>query len=148
LRTEPSTFHRTTFPEPCHAGRLRQAFATWLQGHGIGGTDIEDWSLVLSELLANAFRASPDNAPVEIRATYDNGVNLSVRNQSAGRVPHLEPRAAPFATSGRGLLIVERLTEELELRVSGDEVEVSCATHAAGSDSTPTGGSTGDAKLR
>ena len=86
--------------------------------------------LAASEAISNAIdHGSPPGGIVEIRLSADPGqAELSVRDQGRGdagppvTLPALPP--PPSCPHGRGLIILERLADHLELRPAGCGTEV------------------------
>ncbi len=126
MTADDAEFKRTFTASASEVAVVRHAFAGWLAEHRVNGIRAEDWSLVMSELVANACTASPADSTVDVHATFADGVTLMVRNRSGGTVPKVGRGVTGTALSGRGLLIVEHLTDSLVFDVNGDDVRVVC----------------------
>lgn len=97
----------------------RKGFTAWLRRWVPNDEAIDDLTLVLSELMANAVRAaSGEGATVHVMACQDGDeVVLAVRNPTV-RWVGADTRwdlDDPLRPGGRGLLIVETLVDELEI---------------------------------
>lgn len=102
----------------------RKGFTAWLRRWVPNDEAIDDLTLVLSELMANAVRAassegtSGEGATVHVIACQDGDeVVLAVRNPRV-RWVGADTRwdlDDPLRPGGRGLLIVETLVDELEI---------------------------------
>jgi len=95
---------------------------------GANGQTVEQASLIVSELASNAIQAAP-GIPYELhlRIVDLNAVSLSIKNRTNGAVPPAQPSWRPtddLAVSGRGLSIVDSLSDEVAVEVDGDEVTV------------------------
>jgi len=98
-------------------GEARRGFTAWLRRWVPDEDVIDDLALVLSELLANAVRATSRTAArVQVLACADGrDVVLEVRNARTDWVD-VESRwdlSDPLRAGGRGLLIVETLVDTL-----------------------------------
>ncbi len=96
---------------------------------GADGQTVERASLIASELASNAIQAAPGRPyQLRIRIVDPNAASLSVRNHTApGAVPPAKESWRPvddLAIRGRGLSIVDSLSDEVTVEVSGDEVVV------------------------
>ncbi len=96
---------------------------------GADDQTVERASLITSELASNAIQAAPGTFyQLAVRIVDPNAVSLSVRNRSAhGTFPPPKANWRPvdeLAIRGRGLAIVESLTDEVSVVVEGNEVTV------------------------
>jgi len=92
----------------------RVALARWLVSVD-GAAFVDDAQLVLSELASNAIEAAPGE-PYAVDASLQIGMlEITVHNQDSGSLPARNDwsPAAVLADRGRGLLIVERLCDEV-----------------------------------
>ncbi len=104
----------------------------WLAGVTASEERIEDLSVVISELGANAVRGTPPGAdPATVTAwTEDQRVVLEVAN----RVEDLTVPDAdwdfddPLRTGGRGLLLVSAFVDDVSVEVEGDLLVIRCTT--------------------
>lgn len=99
--------HVATLTLPCAATSpaqarqfLRAELETWLDGR----TEVEDASLVSSELVTNAVRYGSDGLTFELRVHRD---ELELRVTDSNPTLPRRRRAGPDATDGRGLGIVD-----------------------------------------
>jgi two-component sensor histidine kinase len=93
---------------------------------GIGGTEVSDAALVVSELLSNALRhAAPlPGDKVRVGWRFDAGcLRVSVSDGGAQTRPELG-QPTQSATGGRGLRIVERLSRSWGALADGDGTTV------------------------
>ncbi|WP_050514666.1 ATP-binding protein [Streptomyces rimosus] len=100
----------------------RRFTATTLEGWGIHASVVTDATLVVSELVSNALRhAAPVPTAAEgpgsdvlcaawLALAHDDSGILCAVSDSGSRTPALAP-PDPFAGSGRGLWIVDRISE-------------------------------------
>jgi anti-sigma regulatory factor (Ser/Thr protein kinase) len=98
-------------PRSIRVGRqfVAETLARWGVGTDERGAGrVEEVVLVASELLANAVRATSVTAELRIEAHWDHVV-VEVRDDCAA--PAVARTAAPGDTSGRGLAIVDALSE-------------------------------------
>ncbi len=111
---------------------VREAFVEWLSGVAVADEKIEDLQVVISELGANALRATPECArPPTVAAWIDDRcLTLEVTN-------HLAAAAAPatdwdlddpLRTGGRGLLLVSAFVDDVHVDVEDDVLLVRCVT--------------------
>ena len=121
-------FTRKLTPEACDYATLRRQFGDWLGGHDVAASTVADWRLILSELAANACEATPPGGEISVGASVADGrVELQVTNPTAG-TPVLTPAPAFDADSdrGRGLLIVDTITDGMEYDIRPDSVSIRC----------------------
>jgi anti-sigma regulatory factor (Ser/Thr protein kinase) len=94
-------------------GVARRRLVLDLLQAGVGGVAITDAALVISELLSNALRHATPLPGSGVRAAWsldDGSVRVSVSDGGAQTQPELgEPD--PSSTGGRGLRIVDRLSQ-------------------------------------
>ena len=111
---------------------VRESFVEWLGGVTTSEERIEDLSVVISELGANAVRGTPPGAdPATVTAwAEDRSVVLEVAN----RVEDLTIPDAdwdfddPLRTGGRGLLLVSAFVDDVSVEVEGDLLVIRCTT--------------------
>ncbi|MET0145655.1 MAG: ATP-binding protein [Ilumatobacteraceae bacterium] len=107
----------------------RHAVVAFLTSHGVSSVVVDDMELVTSELVTNAIihPAAHDLVHIEVGAT--DTVELLVSNVGpADAIPAIDEwqPAPPFATSGRGLGIVRRLCDDVDVEQVGDRAVVTC----------------------
>ena len=95
---------------------------------GANTQTVERASLIASELASNAIQAAP-GVPyhLQIHVVDPNAVSLSIRNNTRGGVLPAQDRWRPvdeLAIRGRGLSIVDSLSDEVAVKVDRDEVTV------------------------
>ncbi len=97
----------------------RRDVADWLTQHQADNDTLERASLIVSELASNAIQASPGSSYQLCLVSVDNDfVTLSITNQTGGSIPpdRANRRVAdPSALRGRGLSIVDSLSDELTI---------------------------------
>src|SRR3954447_19782804 len=110
----------------------RRQVVDWLEEHGVDADIKERAALIVSELTSNAVQASP-GVPYSVEVTDENGfASITVRNHPGGQSPPPREkwRAAAqlslkdLSPRGRGLLIVESLSDGLTIEHRTDEVVV------------------------
>lgn len=104
---------------------------------GADNETVEKASLIASELASNAIQAAPGlTYQLHIRIVDPNSTALSVRNHSGGGTVPTPDKWRPvddLAIRGRGLAIVDSLSEEVSVEVDGDEVTVTAWFQLIGS---------------
>jgi anti-sigma regulatory factor (Ser/Thr protein kinase) len=111
---------------------VREEFAGWLADVTDSEDKIEDLSVVISELGANAVRGTPaGEPPASVSAWVEDGcIVLEVAN-------HVEELTVPDAdwdledplrTGGRGLLLVSAFVDDVHVDVDGDVLVIRCTT--------------------
>lgn len=125
------------FAPSLHAVRgARRALACWLEIlPGVDVDGIDDLLIVCSELTTNAVRHSADvSGSVAVRAFVDgDSVVLEVEDTGAGftwPVAHGIEDVLVADENGRGLFIVEALTDRLEVVTDGGRTVVRCTKRA------------------
>jgi anti-sigma regulatory factor (Ser/Thr protein kinase) len=98
-------------------GEARRGFTAWLRRWVLDEDAVDDLVLVLSELLANAVRATqPDRTRVQVLASAEGGdVVLEVRNARTTWIDadNRWDLSDPLRAGGRGLMIVESLVDHV-----------------------------------
>ena len=111
---------------------VREAFVEWLAGVTTSEERIEDLSVVISELGANAVRGTPEGAqPATVSAwVEDSQVVLEVANRVEEiTVPEVDwDLEDPLRTGGRGLLLVSAFVDDVHVDVDGDVLVIRCTT--------------------
>jgi anti-sigma regulatory factor (Ser/Thr protein kinase) len=115
--------------EPATLRIARRDVLAWLSARGADNETMQRAALIVSELATNALQASPGHAyNVTIALVGDACAEISVRNHANGSLP---PDRACWKLSdqsslrGRGLAIVDSLSEDVAVRADSDEVVVS-----------------------
>jgi anti-sigma regulatory factor (Ser/Thr protein kinase) len=111
---------------------VRESFVEWLADVTSSEEDIEDLSVVISELGANAVRGTPEGAEPASVSAWLNGrtVVLEVANRVEGiTVPDADWNLEdPLRTGGRGLLLVSAFVDDVHVDVEGDVLVIRCTT--------------------
>jgi anti-sigma regulatory factor (Ser/Thr protein kinase) len=117
---------------------LRQARSEvdgWLAAHHLGSDVRERAELVVSELASNAVQAAP-GAPYRVRVTLDSEdavvIALTSEGSDEGSLPPREQwgPSTVLAETGRGLLIVDRLSDSvLVQRPGAGQIVVTATLH-------------------
>jgi len=118
---------------PEQIGPARRAVRQFLVARDVPVLIADDFQLVTSELVTNAVRHGPaGDVAVEVRVRPTVDVALSVANPSpVAAIPPVKGwRAAPGLTvGGRGLDIVRRLCDDIELRGDDAQAVIVCRRH-------------------
>ena len=127
LTRQPSSGLHVAYQATLHGAReaVREV-VTWLDDQNLGKEECRDWELVLAEATGNAVVHSENGAPLNIEAsTTSTGVDIRVTDHGAG-FEWPERASLPAddeAENGRGLFIIESLTDHAEyLRGRGENV--------------------------
>ncbi len=98
----------------------RRAFRNELGRLGLPPIDLDAAELIYGELVANTVRYAKGNVVVRLELHGENPV-LVVRDHGPGlRVKPWNPHRDPYAESGRGLAIVERLARDVAVATPSD----------------------------
>lgn len=112
----------------------RHLLADWLDYQPVDPTFRDDLLFVATELCGNAVRAaSGAPASVELRAFIDqDAVVIEAEDDGAGYIYSTRSDAPdPGAEAGRGLFLVQALTDELRVERRGDRTVTRCVKRAA-----------------
>ena len=101
------TANATFPPEPAAVARVRSWAREQLDGWAISRDPLDNTVLLASELATNAVIHAA--TPFEVTITYDLGVVRVAVIDHIERLPELQ-HAAPTATSGRGIKLVQDLS--------------------------------------
>jgi len=111
-------------------GRARHAVATFLTANAVPSVVVDDLELVISELVTNAvIHPVASEQPVRVSVRVGSGVQLDVAHHGASSaLPPVEmwQLAPPTERSGRGLGIVRRLCDEVQVTQDGPWAVVAC----------------------
>lgn len=111
---------------------VRGEFVSWLEGMGVEEDRIDDLSVVLSELGANAVRETPAGAGAALVAATIDGATLTIEvsnEVSPASVPpsdHEWDLSDPLRTGGRGLMLVSAFVDEVDVDVVDRRLVVRC----------------------
>lgn len=134
MSVQPSTRRFPSRPVASLAAlaAVREAFVEWLAGVTTSEDRIEDLSVVISELGANAVRGTPEGAEAATVAAWVDGdqVVLVVANRVDDvTVPDVDwDLEDPLRTGGRGLLLVSAFVDDVHVEVEGDVLVIRCTT--------------------
>ena len=130
----PPRLHFRVPPEPSHLLRARERLRDYLCQYCADGQVIDDVVLCVEEAATNAIRHSGSDRDIEISLRFAGGDLLAeVKDHGRGfDLSSFDREAQPDLESdhGRGLFIVSRLMNSLELRLDGG-LEVRMARRAA-----------------
>lgn len=103
---------------------IRADVARWFTQRGFSADTVERAVLLVSELCSNAVEAGPDH-PIDVRLTLVTGPRpaalIAVSNTTLGTIPPPSDRwgpADPLAPRGRGLAIVDALSDDVRVDTS------------------------------
>lgn len=111
---------------------VRAEFVAWLEGVGVVEDRIDDLSVVLSELGANAVRETPEGAEEAcVTAIVNDGIlEIEVSNEvspsTASPSEHEWDLSDPLRTGGRGLLLVSAFVDDIDVDVVDRRLVVRC----------------------
>jgi anti-sigma regulatory factor (Ser/Thr protein kinase) len=118
--------------------RVRRDVVEWLADHAAGEPTQEQAALIISELASNAIQASPGATySVELSIVDLDHATISVRNGPIDRQPPPRERWRPagnltlreLSLRGRGLAIVDSLSDDVTIAQLDDEVTVTALLH-------------------
>ena len=123
-----ATMDRDYAGEAATLRMARRDVVNWLSECGADSQTIERASLITSELATNAIQAAP-GVPYKLRVSTvaPNAASLSIRNHATlgGPPPRANWRPVDdLSIRGRGLSIVDSLSDEVTVETDGDEVIV------------------------
>lgn len=121
---------------PGSIGSARQAFSAWLSEITCDADVVEDMSVVVSELAANALDGGDTTEPdAQVRAELDGDVlHVVVSNRLPPEVVEIRhwDLDDPLRGGGRGLMIVRAYTDSLAVDTTGGTVNVRCTRQLLG----------------
>jgi anti-sigma regulatory factor (Ser/Thr protein kinase) len=132
VRPAPAPFEYRFTPHAATISLARNLLGDWLKQVPVPERDSEDLILVASELCTNAVRHAAQGGRVVLRATADGSdVVLEVEDDGGDLAtsPAMEP-PDPAAEAGRGLFLVDALTDELSTASDGVRSVVRCRKKA------------------
>lgn len=139
---QPSTSRFPSKPLTSLAGlaEVRRSFVEWLQGFGVAADQIDELSVVISELGANAVREShPNSEPPTVEAsTEGTTLHLRVENgvgpETTAAHEHDWDFDDALRTGGRGLLLVSAFVDDVLVEVVDQRLSVRCTATLRGDD--------------
>lgn len=100
-------------------GEIRQGVRSFLLGHQLSAGIVDDLVLCVEEACTNVIRHSGSATPGRITVTVDSrGVEVVVKDEGRGFgmvLPNPPDLPGPLAGGGRGLYLMARLCDEIEL---------------------------------
>ena len=126
-----STIDREYVGEPHTLRWVRRDVVDWLNEVRADRETTERAALIASELATNAVQVAPGVLyQLRARAMTRTTAAIAIRSRSAGAVP--PPRASwrpvdELAIRGRGLSIVQALSDEVTVETDGDDVVVTAS---------------------
>ena len=111
----------------------RRDVVGWLADHAADEATKERAALIISELASNAIQASPGSAySIEVAQVDSHHVSISVRNRPIEHMPPPREKWRPagnltlkeMSLRGRGLAIVDTLSDEVTIEHVDDELTV------------------------
>ena len=122
-QTAPPRLHFRIPPAPSHLLRARERLRDYLRQYCAEDQVIEDVVLCIEEAATNAIRHSGSEADIEISLRFLGGdLHAEVKDQGRGLDVMAFDRAAlpdPLSDHGRGLFLISRLCDQVELRSDG-----------------------------
>jgi len=108
---------------------LRAALREWLSDHAIAGELADEQLVVLSELVTNAVEGSPPSASISVCwAVERDDLCISVEDAGLGFAYEAAEPVGSSALRGRGLTIVEALTDRVSVTVQAQRTTVAAWT--------------------
>lgn len=108
------------------ARNVRRACVTHLEELAIRGSDVGAASAIIAEILANAVEHG--EAPIEMVLRWENGAAVAeVHDNGQGFESARRVLPEPTSTRGRGLFVVQELSEGLHVYRKKNDSTVVCA---------------------
>jgi anti-sigma regulatory factor (Ser/Thr protein kinase) len=108
---------------------LRSLLRMWLSQHSINGEPADELLVVVSEIVTNAVEASPPDSSITVCWAIDgHDVFMSVEDAGFGFLHTAAEPVSPASARGRGLVLVEALTDRLDVTVEAHHTRVSTWT--------------------
>jgi len=112
---------------------IRGALRGWLLNRSIVGAKADDLLIVLNEIASNAVDASPPHATMTARWWVEGEhIVLSVDDSGSGFEYHHTEPVGPTSLRGRGLNVVEALSDRLQVTADGHRTTVTAWTAVEG----------------
>jgi serine/threonine-protein kinase RsbW len=132
VRPAPAPFEYRFTPHAAAISLARNLLGDWLAQVPVEPADSQDLILVASELCTNAVRHSTHEGRVVLRAEAD-GTDVVLEVEDDGGDLATQPASEPpdpGAEAGRGLFLVDALTDELSTTSDGAHSVVRCRKRA------------------
>lgn len=116
---------------PASVSVARQQLKTWMGENGGNGEAIEDARVIISELVANSIRHASPLSDGQIHVSWvlePRGIDLSVTDGGSSTRPR-KVNAPSSALAGRGMAIVEMLSQEWWSERTGSRTTVHALLH-------------------
>jgi anti-sigma regulatory factor (Ser/Thr protein kinase) len=137
-RDPSAVLHREYGPDLRTLHAARGDVVEWLASLGADEGTQQHAALIVSELCSNAIQNSPGlSYTLVVTRTDEDHVDISVRNQPADRYPPAREQWRPggdlslkeLSLRGRGLAIVDSLSEEVTIEHLGEDLIVTARLH-------------------
>lgn len=127
-------FESAAGTDTAEVAEVRHDFTEWLARVDVDDEIVSDLAVAFSELVTNAAEASNGSGkPIATRAWFDDAdLVLEVANTVPTATPpeiHRWDLDDPLRPGGRGLMIVQAYTDDLQVDVSGRTLIVRCRRH-------------------
>ena len=116
---------------PASVSVARQQLKNWMGENGGNGEAIEDARVIISELVANSIRHASPLSDGQIHVSWvlePRGIDLSVTDGGSSTRPR-KVNAPSSALAGRGMAIVEMLSQEWWSERTGSRTTVHALLH-------------------
>lgn len=117
-------FDRSYPGDPGSLRSCRRDMAAFLDAHGAGLDLQERAALVVSEFASNALQATPDEEYGVTASLHHPSLSITVWNRDTGGRPTIAGMPHPTSARGRGLAIVESLSESVAVSTVDGRVAV------------------------
>ncbi|MDQ6823282.1 MAG: ATP-binding protein [Candidatus Eremiobacteraeota bacterium] len=108
------------------AGNVRRACVSHLASEASGDSDVPAAASIIAEILANAVEHG--EAPIEMVLRWENGAAIAeVHDRGVGFESKRRVLPEPTSSRGRGLYLVQELSEGLHVYRKKDDGTVVCA---------------------
>ncbi|MGI8972690.1 MAG: ATP-binding protein [Gaiella sp.] len=114
----------------CHLQDIRRSMDAWLETEGCDDETRKAIVLATHEAAANAIEHSQTNSEITVRARTDDGL-IVLEVSDHGQWKHEPP---DFDQRGRGLMMISRLVDELEIDADGPGTTIRMMVRRDGND--------------
>lgn len=130
VRRSASSFPAQQLGAVSQLSVVRARFVEWLRAADVDDERVDDLSVVLSELGANAIRETPPGAPDADVSAHIEGITLELTVTNEVSADHHTndhwDLDDPLRTGGRGLLLVSAFVDSVEVDVVDRRLVVNC----------------------